>query len=327
MTTVVLVAAALLSMSPGPARSDSPQATAKPAAPVPDRVTVLKQAEDAQKAGRYDEAARLLQLAADRYQSVQAYLDLARLQSRTKQTPAALTSLAKAREIAPNAEEVLSACAQLALASKLPMPAVMTLVPLTRMYPSVAQYQYLLGVGLMALGDVPSAIDALREADRLEPDRAVTLLALGLSLNNQKLFADAKAALSRSLELQPDSNEAVAAIAEAEAGLGDLEGATAHARQALERSPSSATANLVTGLVALERGQYAAARDALLTANQSDPDSPKVLYQLSLVFARLGDDERARQYVTLYQEKLRDVENRIKALRAGGAFTPGRAQR
>lgn len=327
MTALVLVAAALLFLSPVPARSDSPQTAAKPAAAVPDRVTLLKQAGEAQQAGRYEEAARLLQLAADRYQSVQAYLDLARVQSRTKQNPAALASLAKAREIAPNAEDVLSAYAQLALASKLPMPAVMTLVPLTRMYPSVAQYQYLLGVGLMALGDMPSAIDALREANRLEPDRAVTLLALGLSLNNQKLFADAKAALSRSLELQPDSNEAVAAIAEAEAGLGDLDGATAHARQALERSPSSATANLVMGLVGLERRQYAEARDALLTANQADPDSPKVLYQLSLVFARLGDEARARRYVDLYQEKLRGVEDRVKALRAGGAITPGRAER
>jgi tetratricopeptide (TPR) repeat protein len=119
----------------------------------------------------------------------------------------------------------------------------------------------------------------------------------------------------------------VAAIAEAEAGLGDLDGATAHARQALERSPSSATANLVMGLVGLERRQYAEARDALLTANQADPDSPKVLYQLSLVFARLGDEARARRYVDLYQEKLRGVEDRVKALRAGGAITPGRAER
>jgi hypothetical protein len=81
------------------------------------------------------------------------------------------------------------------------------------------------------------------------------------------------------------------------------------------------------GLVALERRNYAAARDALLAANQADPDSPKVLYQLSLVFARLGDDARARRYVDLYQEKLRGVEDRIKALRAGGAITTGRAER
>jgi hypothetical protein len=52
-----------------------------------------------------------------------------------------------------------------------------------------------------------------------------------------------------------------------------------------------------------------------------------VLYQLSLVFARLGDEARARRYVDLYQEKLRGVEDRVKALRAGGAITTGRAER
>jgi tetratricopeptide (TPR) repeat protein len=322
----ILAASLLLSGLP-PSAGQTPQPAAKPAAAVRDRSELLKQAADAQKTGRFDDAARLLQLAADRYQSVQAYLELARLQSRTKDTAAALASLAKARDIAPNSEDVLSAYAQLALAARLPLPAVTTLMSLTHMYPSVAQYHYLLGVGLMALGDMPTAIDALEQADRLEPDRAVTLLALGLARNNQKLFADAKAALSRSLELQPESNEAIAAIAEAEAGLGELDGAAAHARQALQRVPASATANLVVGLVAFERRDYAEARDSLLKAHQADPDSPKVLYQLSLVFARLGDDASARRYVDLYKEKLRGVEARLEALRTGGTFTSGRSGR
>jgi tetratricopeptide (TPR) repeat protein len=275
----------------------------------------LKQAEDAQQAGDTAQASRLFQLAGDRYQSVRAYLELARLQTRAKETSAAMATLTKAREIAPNSEDVLSAYAQLALASKQPMPAVLTLMSLARMCPSVAQYQYLLGVGLMAIGDMPAAADALEHANRLEPDRALTLLALGLALNNRKLFAEAKTALVRSLELQPDSIEATAALAEAEAGLGDFDAAMTHARQVLARAPSNATANLVVGLVALERRSYTDARDALLKANQTDPESPKVLYQLSLAFARLGDDASARRYVDLYQEKLRSVEERIKALR------------
>ena len=53
-------------------------------------------------------------------------------------------------------------------------------------------YHYLLGVGLMAIGDMPGAVDALEEADRLEPERPLTLLALGLALNNRKLFAEAR---------------------------------------------------------------------------------------------------------------------------------------
>jgi hypothetical protein len=80
------------------------------------------------------------------------------------------------------------------------------------------------------------------------------------------------------------------------------------------------------GLTAIERRNYAEARDALLKANKADPESPKILYQLSLVFARLGDEASAKRYVDLYQEKLRSVEERIKVLRTGGTLTAARSE-
>jgi len=57
----------------------------------------LQQAAEAQRAGRSDEAIRLFRLAADRYQSVLAYLELARMQSRRGDPTAAPASLSKAR--------------------------------------------------------------------------------------------------------------------------------------------------------------------------------------------------------------------------------------
>ncbi len=300
------------------------QAAAQPAKPAkpptPERGVLLQQAADAEHAGRTADAARLLRLAAEKHQSVQAYLELAKLQSRAKQPADALATLSKARELAPNAEDVLSAYAQLALTLKQPMPAVLTLQPLTRMCPTVAQYHYMLGVGLMAIGDMPAAAEALAEADRLEPDRALTLLALGLALNNRKQYGEAKAALARSVELQPESVEAVAALAEAEAGLGDVDAASAHAQRALDRAPGGATANLVMGLVLLEKRSYAEARAALLKAVAGDPDSPKAAYQLSLVYARLGDEANSQRYLKMYQENLKAVEARIQTLRAGGTL-------
>jgi len=320
LTLAAFLVASSLTMGGQPAQTRATVNTS------PDRLVLLQQAAEAQQAGRTDEAVRLYRLVAERYQSVQAYLELARLQSRTKDAAAALASLSKARELAPNSEDVLSAYAQVALGAKLPMPAVLTLQSLSRIYPSVSQYHYLLGVGLMAIGDMPSAEEALTEANRLEPDGALILLALGLALNNRKHFADAKAALSRSLELQPERTEAVAALAEADAGLGNFDSAAAHAQRALERSPTSATANLVLGLVLMERRNYTGARDALLKAADADPDSPKAVYQLSLVYARLGDDTNARRYVDLYQEKLRSVAERIAVLRAGGALASGQVK-
>ena len=303
-------------------------AAAPPAkATVPGRAVLLQQAADAERAGRLADALRLLRLAAQTHASVQAYLELAKLETRMKQPAEAMASLTRARELAPNAEEVLSAYAQLALTLKQPMPAVLTLQPLTRMCSSVAQYHYLLGVGLMAIGDMPGAVDALVDADRLEPDRALTLLALGLALNNRKQYAEAKAALIRSGDLQPESVEAVAALAEAEVGLGEFEAASQHARRSLARAPDDATANLVVGLVLIERRSYAEARDALLKAVAGDPDSPKAAYQLSLVYARLGDEASSQRYLEVYRANLKAVEERIKTLRAGGSLSDAKVRR
>ena len=297
---------------------------AKP--PVPERAALLQQAAEAERAGRIADAARLLRQAAEKHQSVQAYLELAKLQSRTKQPTEALASLATARQLAPNAEEVLSAYAQLALTLKQPMPAVLALRPLTRMCPSVAQYRYMLGVGLMAIGDMSSAAEELAEADRLEPDRALTLLALGLALNNHGQYAEAKAALVRSVDAQPESVEAFAALAEAEAGLGEFDAAARHAQRSLERAPAGATANLVMGLVLSERRSYAEARDALLKAIAGDPDSTKAPYQLSLVYARLGDAASSERYLKMYQDNLKAMEERIEMLRAGGSVTDAKVR-
>jgi tetratricopeptide (TPR) repeat protein len=290
--------------------------TQKGTASIPERSELLKRAADARQSGRRDEAIRLLRLAGERYQSVQAYLDLARLQSAGGEPAAAMDSVTKARAIAPNSEDVLSAYAQLALATKQPLPAALTLESLTRLYPTDPQYHYLLGVSLMGIGDMPSASEELAESNRLEPDRPLTLLALGIVLNNRKLFSEARTLLTQSLELQPDSVDAAAALAEAEAGVGNLDEASKHAERALKRAPDHATANLVLGMIFMERRNYPEARDTLLKAAAADPASPKSAYQLSLVFARLGDEERSRQYVEIYRERVRAFEEKLKVLRS-----------
>ena len=79
----------------------------------------------------------------------------------------------------PNSEDVLSAYAEALLASPTPDAAIPVLGALTRMYPTVARYQYLQGVALLGAGDAAAAVPFLQEAVRLEPDQAPTLIALG----------------------------------------------------------------------------------------------------------------------------------------------------
>jgi len=227
----------------------------------------------------------------------------------------AVVSLREARAIAPNSEEVLAALAQVALAARQPIVAITTLDALTRICPTVPQYHYLLGVALMEAGDMAAAIESLQQADRLEPERPLTLLALGLAFNARKHYDEARGALRHALDLEPENIDGLAALAEAEAGAGDLARAEDDARRVLARSSTHGAANLVMGLVFMKRERYAEARDALTRAIAAAPDSAAAHYQLSLAYARLGDEVNARTHVELYQQKLRETEARIKALR------------
>jgi tetratricopeptide (TPR) repeat protein len=268
-------------------------------------------------------AEQQLRAVAKRYGSVQALMELARLQTRNKEMAAALASLEKARALAPNSEEVLNAFAQVALSARAPVPALQVLLPLVRMCPTVAQYHYMLGVALMQAGDVESSITPLREANRLEPDRPFTLVALGLVLNTLKLYGEAKPYLLRSLDLDPDDADATAALAESEEGLGELEAAEKHALRALGRASDSAIANLALGMVRMKQERYAEACAALEKALVADPASPKAPYQLSLAWARRGDQRQSTKYLELYRQRVRDIDDRVDEIRAKTGLSGG----
>lgn len=252
--------------------------------------------------------------------SVVALLRQARTQMEQKNAAGALESLRRARAIAPNSEEVLSAYAGAAIAAHAPLSAVPVLEALVRMAPTEARYQHLRGVTLLRLGDSEAAVASLREAARLEPDRAAYLVALGTALNRGGLYAEAKAELDRATSLDPEAADAWAAMAEAEAGLGERDAAESLAQRALARSGADPTANLVLGSVRLEQSRYAEARDALLKA---DPDSPDVQARLGQAYARLNDPVSAQKHEELSRRKKKEGEERVKEVRRLTGFAPG----
>lgn len=289
-----------------------------------DRDLALHLAAAEAAAGRPEAAERQLESVARRFDSVQALLDLARLEVRRGKQQEARASLRRALELAPNSEEVLSAFARLSLALREPVPAVRALEALTRMHPSVPEHFYLLGVANLQIGENEGAADALGTSLELDPDRSRTLAALGLALNHQKRYGEARAALRRALELEPGNPEALAALAEAEEGLGDLESAERHALAVLERNDSHAGALTVLGTVRMKQQRYEEARDALGRAIATDPTSAKAHYQASLAYARLGDAENSKKHLELYREARQKTEDYLIELRTkAGLGSPG----
>jgi tetratricopeptide (TPR) repeat protein len=264
-----------------------------------------------------------LRSVAQRFDSVQALMELARLQTRQKDLAGALAALERARALAPNSEDVLNAFAQVSLSMKAPVPALQVLEPLGRMCPTVAQYQYMLGIALMQAGDIQSSVAPLREADRLEPDRPFTLIALGLVLNSLRMYGDAKPYLVRALDLEPDNVDGVAALAESEQGLGELEAAETHALRALARVRDHAIGNLALGMVRMQQERYEEACTALETALRSDPASPKPPYQLSLAWARRGDAALSKKYLEIYRQRVREIDMRVQEVQAKTGISGG----
>jgi tetratricopeptide (TPR) repeat protein len=298
----------------------APRPKTHPPTPSADQTTrvdtnaLMTRVGEALSRGDRAEAKRLLSEAGERGHSVRALMQLARLYAEEGNANGAAGALRSGLALAPNSEDVLASFAELSLTVHAPVQAILTLESLTRLCPTEPRYAYQLGVGLMMAGDMPAATDALRRANTLDPDRPLTLLALGLAYNHQKLYTDARPLLRRALDLDPESLETLAALSEAEAGTGDLASAERDASRALSRAGSNATANLVIGMVRMAQQRYPEARDALLAAATADPRSPKPEYQLSLVFSRLGDQASADQHLAQYREKLRALEAAVEAL-------------
>jgi tetratricopeptide (TPR) repeat protein len=280
-----------------------------------ERELALRLASLESAAGNLPAAQRQWRAVADRYDSVRGLLELARIRSSQGEHEIALADLRRALAIAPNSEDVLSAHARVSIAAGAPIPAIWTLEQLARMHPAIVDYAYLLGVARMQVGEMGGAVEALERALSLQPERPLSLIALGIALNGQKRFDEAKEVLARSLLVAPESGAAFAALAEAEEGLGELEAAERHARRALARGEAHPRAHLVIGLVRMSQERYSEAIESLRRTVEADPSSTKAHYQLSLAYARLGDRESSSLHLGLYREALEQAEERLIELR------------
>jgi tetratricopeptide (TPR) repeat protein len=265
--------------------------------------------------GNTAQAEALLRSVVERYQSVRALLELARLYGRTGMNQRAAEIVQRALEIAPNSEEVLAAWARVSLAVETPVVAIRTLESLIRMHPTAEEYNYLLGVARLQIGEMAGSVEALRRSLELEPDRPLALIALCTTLNSQKRFDEGREVARRAVRLDPENAEALAVLAEAEEGLAEIGPAEEHANQALARAPEQARALAVIGRIRMTQARYEEARDAFLRAAASLPGSAKTHYQLSQAYARLGDRENSRKHVEIYRRLKDEYDERLIELR------------
>lgn len=244
--------------------------------------------------------------------SAQALMRQARTLASQGEHLEAAQILNRVLDIAPNSEEALFEYGKNSLAIGDPVGAMNTLEPLTRMHPTVSEYHYLLGIAMLQIGELEYSVDALRMSLELEPQRVLSMIALGMNFNTQKRFAEGKEVLAKSLEIEPDELEALVALAEAEEGLGEAAQAEYHAQRALAGDRVHPGAYYVLGKVRMSEGRFEEARDYFLQTVALRPETPKGHYQLSLAYSRLGDSENSKKHRELYREaKAKETDNMI----------------
>lgn len=100
---------------------------------------------------------------------------------------------------------------------------------------------------------------------------------------------------------QPEDHRGWAALARAQAGLGNLQEAQEAVNESLKINDRSATAYMASAIINLRQGNYETAMDDLLLARRYGPENYDLLYHTALVNLNLGNYEDAINSATAAQ--------------------------
>ncbi len=149
-------------------------------------------------------------------------------------------------------------------------------------------------------GNWKGALDAYREAAKLDPSMVGVHLQIAILLLTNSPDADAwhdaLAELNEELKVDPRSAQANYEIGEVHRKHGQMDEAVAAFRKALEINPAATPARLGLAKALLQLGQKTEALAALEPAANTDPDDPAVHFLLAQIYRELGRaDDAAKE--------------------------------
>lgn len=162
--------------------------------------------------------------------------------------------------------------------------------------------RFLLIEALNATERQNEALEAANEVARVFPDLAQAHLAKAQQLARIGRYAEAGPEFNRALELAPGHVDSLLGLGEVQQKQGNYADSLATYRQALAADPANLTATLgaARDLVSLQK--IADARDVLERALERHAASSQLHYELSRVYARAGEREKAAEQMRITQE-------------------------
>jgi len=166
------------------------------------------------------------------------------------------------------------------------------------------------------LGRTKDAVRCWRRSMELDPSLAAAACANIASVAYQEgLFDEAVRNYRLAMQHDPDSTTYPVRAAEALNDQGKHEETVALLEPLLKTRPKLMTASVLLGQAYLGLKQYARARQHLETGVQMEPEYTNGYFALATACARLGDQEKSREYMARFKElKARDEQRHRQTL-------------
>jgi tetratricopeptide (TPR) repeat protein len=169
-----------------------------------------------------------------------------------------------------------------------------------RLQPDLADAHYTLGVLFWQKGDFDKAIAELQEAIRNQPSYAEAYYTLGTVLKQQGKLPEAAAALREAIRLQPDFAGAHTTLAAVLRQLGDAQGAAEEAKAGAKIAASTnnlqaARFSTNSGKRLLAAGDVDGAMAQFRSALNAEPSYAEAHYQLGLALRQSGQKDEAKK--------------------------------
>jgi len=176
--------------------------------------------------------------------------------------------------------------------------------------------QYVAAAAMLEAKDDVTAAQIFEKYVQARSNDAKAFLGLGVAQLSQRKYPEARTALERALEIDPNLADAEYELAM----VAEQQGATDEAFQRLERTvqlqPQHAMALASLGAHYLQTGDLDKARGFLERSVAVNPNNFKSQYDFGLVLAKLGRNDEAQQHLERSQS-LRNAEDLGKSPRSG----------
>lgn len=170
------------------------------------------------------------------------------------------------------------------------------------------------GIAFLDQLQYAEAVAAFSEVVRLRPDYADGYTNIALTNIAWEKYESARASLARALALSPKDARALYYLALVERRSGNPEAEMADLKEVVRQYPDSRDARRELGAAYYRRQMYPQAVEQFETLLSIDSDDLSAHYNLSLLYHRLGMEEKAETQAKLYEIKKADPEAAVNSL-------------